>query len=76
MSMYFSRNVVIPVWFAIFALATLFVLPSTFVFSLFLLVIGLAVPTIAYMLWPAPAFQPVIGLPIIDAELHEVDGKR
>ena len=77
MSMHFSRNVIIPSWFAIFALAAFVVPPFNFGFSLFMLVMGLAVPTIVYMLWQDPALEPVgIGPHNIDTKRHEIDGTR
>ena len=76
MSIYVSRNVVIPIWFVIFAIG-LFVVPSpNFVFSMFLVVMGLAVPTIAFMLWPTPVLQPVAVAPsTIDLKPHEGDSR-
>jgi hypothetical protein len=57
MSMPCSRNVIIPLWFAIVALAA-FVLPrGTFGWSLLLLVLGLAVPAMIYVLWQDPPLQ-------------------
>ena len=59
MSMHCRRNVIIPVWFAIFALAA-FVLPrGTYGWSLFLLVLGLTVPAMVYVLWQDPPLQRV-----------------
>jgi hypothetical protein len=56
MPMRLSRNVVISVWFAVFAIATILAPTVNVVFSLFLLVLGLAVPTMVYLLWhDAPA---------------------
>ena len=54
MSMPFSRNVVISVWFAVFAIAMILAPAVNFVFSLFLLVLGLAVPMMVYVLWHDP----------------------
>ena len=57
--MHRSRNVIVPVWFATFAIAA-FALPAgTFGWSLFLLVLGLTVPAMVYALWPDPSPQPV-----------------
>jgi hypothetical protein len=54
-----SRNVIIPLWFATFALAV-FVLPlATVGGSLFVLGLGLAVPVMIYVLWRDPSLQPV-----------------
>ena len=44
MSMHGRRNVIIPLWFAIFALAAFFLPSGAFGWSLFLLVLGLTVP--------------------------------
>jgi hypothetical protein len=51
MPMQFSRNVVISIWFAVFAIATILAPTVNFVFSLFLLALGLAVPMMVYVLW-------------------------
>ena len=60
MSMLCSRNVIIPLWFALFALAA-FVLPrGTGGGSLFLLVLGLSVPAMVYVVWQVPPLQPVV----------------
>jgi hypothetical protein len=44
MSMHRRRNVIVPLWFAIFALAAFFLPRGTYGWSLFLLVLGLTVP--------------------------------
>ena len=58
MPLQFSRNVVISVWFAVFVIATILAPTVNFVFSLFLLVLGLTVPMMVYVLWHDP---PVAG---------------
>jgi hypothetical protein len=78
MSMHFSRNVVIRLWFALFALfalAAFFVTPFPFVFSLFLLVLGLAVPMMVYVLW----HDPPVGAGLAqstDTERSQATGNR
>ena len=54
MPMRFSRNAVISVWFAVFVLTTLVAPPVNVIISLFWFVLGLAVPTMVYLLWHAP----------------------
>ena len=54
MSIAFSRNVVIPVWFAVFALFTIVGPPLTPFVSVFLITAGLVVPAIALVLWHDP----------------------
>lgn len=66
MAMQFSRNLVIPVWFAVFALVTIFAPPFDFFPSVFLLVMGLVVPAMAYLLWQDPPL-PVGAVQSIDA---------
>ena len=48
------KNVVISAWFAVFAIATLLAATVNFVFSMFVLVLGVAGPVMVYMLWHAP----------------------
>jgi hypothetical protein len=69
MSMQRRRNVIVPVWFAMFAIAA-FALPSgTFGWSLFLLVLGLTVPAMVYALWQDPSPQRVsVGRQRTDAQ--------
>jgi hypothetical protein len=57
MSMPFRRNVVVPIWFAIFALVAFFLPPANSGLSIFLLVLGIAVPTITLALWRDPPLQ-------------------
>ena len=54
MSLPLSRNVLIPVPFAAFALAMFLAPAVNVVFSLFLLAMGLALSTMVYVLWPEP----------------------
>ena len=57
MSMPCSRNLIIPLWFVVFALAA-FVLPAGAASSsLLLLVLGLTVPAMVYVLWQDPPLQ-------------------
>lgn len=62
MAIRFSRNVVIPIWFAFFALVTFFAPPSDFFASVLMLIVALAVPALTYVLWHDPP-QPVGVLP-------------
>ncbi len=57
MSMHCRRNVIIPLWFAIFALAAVFLPWGTYGWSLFLLVLGLTVPAMVYMQRQDPPLQ-------------------
>jgi hypothetical protein len=59
MSMLCSRNVMIPLWFAIFALAAFFLPSGTFAWSLFVLLLGVTVPAMIYLLWQDPPLQRV-----------------
>ena len=59
MSMHGRRNVIIPLWFAIFALAAFFLPRGTYGWSLFLLALGLTVPAMVYVLWQDPPLQRV-----------------
>ena len=59
MSMPCSRNVIIPLWFATFALAALVLPPATMGWSFFLLGLGLTVPAMVYVLWRDPPLQRV-----------------
>jgi hypothetical protein len=67
MSMHFSRNLVIPVWFAVFALFTTVAPPFDLFYSVFLVIVGLAVPTIAFMLWHDPPVPVVVVPQHVDA---------
>jgi hypothetical protein len=56
-----SPNVIIPLWFALFALGAA-VLPHGPVFgSLFLLALGLTVPAMVYVVWQDPPRRPVMA---------------
>ena len=59
MSKHDRRNVIIPLWFAIFALAACFLPRGTYGWSLFVLVLGLTVPAMVYTLWQDPPLQRV-----------------
>ena len=54
MSVPFGRSVVIPASFIACAIAVTFGPAVNVSFSLFLLVLGLAVSTMVYVLWPEP----------------------
>jgi hypothetical protein len=54
MALHFSRNVVIPVWFAVFALITLLGPSQSLFVSVVLIALGLAVPAMALVLWHDP----------------------
>lgn len=54
MPMQFRRNVVISVWFAVVAIASILASTVDFVLSPFWLVPGCAVPVMIYALWHAP----------------------
>ena len=67
MSMRLDRNAVISLWVGTVALVAAFAPSFNLVFSLFMLAMGLAIPTIAYVLWPIPPLEPVV----IAAEIGE-----
>jgi hypothetical protein len=74
MSMQFHRNVVIPVSFAVFAIAMIVgpaVNAINVVFSLLLLVLGLAVSTMIYALWRDPPVAVALVAPRLDAERRQ-----
>ena len=60
MSMRLDRNAVISLWVGTLALVAAFAPSFNLVFSLFMLAMGLAIPTIAYLLWPPPPLEPVV----------------
>ena len=76
MSMQFSRNAVISIWFAIFAIATSLAPTVNFVFSLFWLVLGLAVPMMVYVLWHDPAVAVGLVAQSTNTERHQATGNR
>ena len=76
MSMQFSRNVVISVWFAVFVIATILAPTVNFVFSLFLLVLGLAVPMMVYVLWHDPPVAVGLVAQSTDTERRQATGNR
>jgi hypothetical protein len=76
MPMQFSRNVVISVWFAVFAIATSLAPTVNFVFSLFLLVLGLAVPMMVYLLWHDPPVAVGLVAQSTDTERRQATGNR
>jgi hypothetical protein len=67
MSMRLDRNAVISLWLGTLALVAAFAPSFNLVFSLFMLAMGLAIPTIAYLLWPIPRLEPLV----IPAEIGE-----
>jgi len=69
MSMPCSRNVIIPLWFATFAIAAFVLPPATAGWSLFLLVLGLTVPAMVYVVWQDPPLQrAATGQPRTDSQ--------
>jgi hypothetical protein len=76
MPMRFSRNVVIAVWFAVFAIATSLAPTVNVVFSLCLLVLGLAVPMMVYVLWHDPPVAVGLVAQSIDTERRQATGNR
>ena len=76
MPMQFSRNVVISVWFAVFVIATLLAPPLTFVFSVFWLVMGLAVPMMVYALWHNSTVAVSLVARHTDTERRHATGNR
>ena len=74
--MQFSRNVVISVWFAVFVIATILAPTVNFVFSLFLLVLGLAVPMMVYVLWHDPPVAVCLVAQSTDTERRQATGNR
>jgi hypothetical protein len=76
MSMQFSRNVVIPVWFVVFAMAAILAPTLNYVFSLFLIVLGLAVPAMIYMLWHDPPVPVALVASSIDTERRQANVNR
>ena len=79
MSMQFHRNVVIPVSFAVFAIAMIVgpaVNAINVVFSLFLLVLGLAVSTMVYALWHNPPVAVALVAPSTEAGRRQATGIR
>ena len=72
MSVPFSRRVVIPSSFIIACVIAATFAPAVNVrFSLFLLVLGLAVSTMVYVLWPEPSVATALVAPSIDTERGE-----
>jgi hypothetical protein len=59
MAMHFSRNVIIPLWFATFALVAFLMPRSAFGWSLLLLALGLTVPVMVYVVWQDRPLQRV-----------------
>ena len=59
MSMPDPRNVIIPLWFAISALAAFWLPRGTFGWSLLVLALGLTVPAMVYVLLRDPPLQRV-----------------
>ncbi len=76
MPMQLNRNVVISIWFSVFVLATILAPTVNFVFSLFLLVLGLAVPMMVYVLWHDPPVAVSVVAQSIDAERRQPTGNR
>jgi hypothetical protein len=76
MPLQFSRNVVISLWFAVFVIATILAPTVNFVFSLFLLVLGLTVSLMGYVLWHDPAVAECLVAQSTDAERRHATGNR
>ena len=68
MSVPFDRSVVIPASLIASAIAVTFAPAVNVTFSLFLVVLGLALSTMVYVLWPEPA---VALAPSIDTDRRE-----
>jgi hypothetical protein len=66
MSVPFGRSVVIPASFIACAIAVTFGPAVNVSFSLFLLVLGLAVSTMVYVLWPEPPVAVGLVAPSLD----------
>jgi hypothetical protein len=66
MSVPFGRSVVIPASFIACAIAVTFGPAVNVSFSLFLLVLGLAVSTMVYVLWPEPPVAVALVAPSLD----------
>lgn len=71
MSVPFSRRVVIPSSFIACVIAATFAPAVNVRFSLFLLVLGLAVSTMVYVLWPEPPVAAPLVAPSVDTERGE-----
>jgi hypothetical protein len=72
-----SRNVVISIWFAVFVLAAILAPTVNAVFSLFLLVLGLAVPMMVYVLWhDSPVTARLGAARSTDTERRQPTGNR
>ena len=69
----FSRKVVIPVWFAVFAISILVPTVNVF-FPLFLLVMGFAVPMMVYVLWHDRPVAVRLAAQSIDTERRQATG--
>jgi hypothetical protein len=67
MSVPFGRNVVIPASLIACAIAASFAPGVNVRFSLFLLIMSLAVSTTVWALWPEPPVAVALGAPSLDA---------
>ena len=76
MRMLLSRNVVISIWFAVFAITTILAPPVNFVFSLFLLALGLTVPMMVYVLWHDAPVAATLVAQSTDTQRHQATGNR
>jgi hypothetical protein len=76
MPLLFSRSVVIPFSFIACAIAAIFAPAVNVSFSLFLLVLGLALSTIVYVLWPEPPVAVTLVAPSIDTGRPDSTGSR
>jgi hypothetical protein len=76
MSVPFGRSVVIPASFILCAIAVTFAPAVNVSFSLFLIVLGIAVSTIVYSLWHEPPVAVALVEPSIDTDRRESTGSR
>ena len=76
MSAPFGRSVVIPISFIACAIGATFGPAFNVTFSLFLLVMGLAISTMVYVLWPEPPLAVAIAGSNLDAGRPESPAGR
>jgi hypothetical protein len=76
MSLLLSRNAVASLSFVAFAIAMFFAPAGNVVFSLFLLVMGLALSTMVYVLWHEHRVAVALEAPSLDTARRESTGSR
>ena len=76
MSVPFGRSVVIPASFIACAIAVTFAPAASLSFSLFLVVLGVAVPTMVSLLWHEPPVAVALVAPGIGSDTRESTGSR